>query len=363
MKDSKILYLVPDLIGPPGGIGRYGRLVCRALLGAQRSVDVISLLDKEPAKGTAAETMPGARYSPCGGSRWRFVNKSIGTALRQRPNLVICGHANFGPLAATAARLARAPYGVFIYGIEVWEPLSPLRKRALQNAAVVWSISAFTARRAVQTNGLNPDRVRILHNCLDPEFRPPSQVLFKRAPTLLTVSRLSRAEQYKGHDYIIRALPALRKQFPNLTYAVVGDGDWMPDLQRLARDCGVEESVRFHGFISNAELENQYRQAAVYAMPSRGEGFGFVFLEAMAYGLPVVGGNVDATAEVVENGTTGIIVDPQSAADIAQAIGQLLENPELRVQMGQAGQERVASLFGFDRFQETFLTYLQEMGA
>jgi phosphatidylinositol alpha-1,6-mannosyltransferase len=168
---------------------------------------------------------------------------------------------------------------------------------------------------------------------------------------MLTVARLSQAEQYKGHDFVIRAMPTLLERFPKLVYHVVGDGDWRRDLDALAGQMRVERAVRFHGSVSEQELRRHYAQASVFVMPSRAEGFGFVFLEAMAHGLPVVAGNVDATSEVVVDGETGYLVDPTSVRALVTAISRLLGDRDLRLLMGSAGRARVRENFGYDRFR------------
>src|SRR5690606_2090267 len=145
-----------------------------------------------------------------------------------------------------------------------------------------------------------------LHNCLDPQFQPQKIKAGKSASlSLLTVARMSLNEQYKGYDVVIRALPQLLAQFPGLIYNVVGDADGRPMLEALAAEQGVAHAVRFHGVVSEEELVRHYHEASVFVMPSRFEGFGFVFLEAMTYGKPVVCGNEDASVEVVRDKTTG----------------------------------------------------------
>ena len=230
----------------------------------------------------------------------------------------------------------------------------------MARAAQVIAISQFTLGKAQQTNGVTAAQGRVLYNCLDPEFH---QVATTRPgpPRLLTVARMSLAEQYKGHDYVIRAMPALLAHFPDLTYHIIGDGDARPGLAQLAAETGVSQAIHFHGFVSAAELQRHYEAATIYIMPSQAEGFGFVFLEAMSHGLPVIAGNQDATPEVVADGETGLLVDPTSVPAITTAAARLLADDGLRRQMGQAGRRRVQQQFSFDQFQQTLLTYLAEL--
>lgn len=358
-----VLYLVPDLLGPPSGIARYGRLVTAALAGFAAPLNLVSLADAAQTDAAQADAaaLPLSGYYPCAGQKLRFVRQAARLALQERPALLLNGHPHFAALSWLLAQLVGARLVSFIYGIDAWEPLAPLRRAGLRRSAQIIAISHYTARRAQQANGLPAARMRVLHNCLDPEFTPAPLPSSQVGLRLLTVARLSLREQYKGHDVVIRALPALRQQFPGLVYDVVGDGDGRAALEELARQQQVQDVVRFHGFVSAAELRQRYREAAVFVMPSRAEGFGFVFLEAMNYGLPVVGGNVDATVEVVADGQTGYLVDPQDVTAVGARIAALLADPALRRQMGLAGQQRVQEKFGVPQFRHKLHHYLAEV--
>jgi glycosyltransferase involved in cell wall biosynthesis len=355
-----VLYLVPDLLGPPGGIARYCRLVARALLESGVPLHVVALMDRPD--GRPAPLPAALSYTPCAGSRPAFVRAAARQALRSRPGLVLAGHVNFAPLAWALARLARAPQATFIYGIDAWTPLSQARRSSLQRADRILAISRYTAAQSTQVNALDPSRLRILHNCLDPqlELAPATPPSTNAAPSLLTVARMSLAEQYKGHDMVIRAMPELLRRFPDLRYDIVGDGDARPGLQALTQELGVGDAVRFHGIVSEAELRQHYAQASLFIMPSRAEGFGFVFLEAMAHGLPVIGGNVDATPEVVVHGETGLLVNPTSVDDIVEATSRLLREDALRLRMGDAARRVVLARFSYASFQRRLVEELSE---
>ncbi len=359
----RILYLVPDLFGPPSGIARYCRMVCRALTESGHRVTTVSLLDQNNARGEAKTTFPKMRYFPCSGDRRQFIGRGL-RSLRTRPDLILVGHPNFAPLGLGLGLLSRAKIVNFIYGVDAWEPLSPLRRRSLSAGQRIISISRFTATRSAQVNGIPMEKVRILHNCLDPHFQGRDTATSPDTNanlSLLTVARMSFLEQYKGHDVVIKALPELLKQFPDLVYDVVGDGDGRPILEELCKAQGVEAAVRFHGVVSEEELIERYQKASVFVMPSRFEGFGFVFLEAMTYGKPVVCGHADASVEVVSDGETGFTVDPTSVGAVADASARLLGDAELRALMGQAAIQRVEDKFGFPHFKEQLLAFLGEV--
>lgn len=361
MKAPQILYLVPDLFGPPGGIARYCRLVCQALTETGFQLTVIALHDQSVDVRQAKTAFPTMRYSACGGDRVLFARRAL-LSRRLHPAVVIVGHPHFSHLGWLIARIARAKLVTFMYGVEVWEPLSRLRRAALKKSDQWIAISQFTAQRAALSNALVLNKIRILYNCLDPQFQQFEPLQPKKLDlSLLTVARLSLVEQYKGHDYVIRAMPVLLKSYPHLIYYIIGDGDARPGLEALAAREGVAHAVRFLGFVSEAEITRYYRDTSVFIMPSRGEGFGFVFIEAMAQGTPAIGGNMDATPEVIVDGETGYLVDPLSLEAIVEATSRLLADRALRERMGQAAQQHVQQKFGVEQFKRTLLAHLEEL--
>lgn len=359
--DSRILYLVPDLFGPPSGIARYCRMVTRALEAGGDAPRIISLLDQPSGIKDARHELKRSHYFPCSGNRKKFLRLALRAAL-QKPKLILCGHPNFAPLAQVLARLTNAKMVSFIYGIDAWQPLSKIKRQSLNASDLILSISHFTARRAHEVNGIDARKIRILHNCLDPAFAPQNSAASTcstSVPNLLTVARLSLNEQYKGHDVVIRALPQILPLFPNLVYNIVGDGDGRAKLENLVREIGVAQNVKFHGAVSHDELVRFYRKTSLFVMPSRFEGFGFVFLEAMCYGKAVICGNQDASVEVVKNGETGLTVDPQNPDELARAVNTLLNDQQRMQKMGERGLQVLAEQFSFEKFQATLKSHLE----
>jgi phosphatidyl-myo-inositol dimannoside synthase len=355
------LYLVPDLFGRPGGIARYCRMVCRGLVASGVPVRTIALHDVPAAREEARKALPAMSYMGCSSDRIRFSATAL-SALSSRPTSILVGHVNFAPLGYALSRLLRIPFSVFMYGVEVWDALPPSRGRALRAADEWIAISEYTARQAAKANGLDADRIAILNNCLDPDLdKGIAQSDQDGQLSLLTVGRIEAGENFKGHDFVLRAMPALLQRFPTLVYDVVGDGKGRPTLEALAQKLGVSGAVRFHGVVSEEELVRRYAEASVFIMPSRREGFGFVFLEAMAYGKPAIGGNEDATPEVIADGVTGYVVDARSPSALAEAAGRLLADASLRRRMGEAAAARARERFGFPHFQQGLLSQLSNL--
>ena len=169
---------------------------------------------------------------------------------------------------------------------------------------------------------------------------------------VLIVGRLWGRGLLKGQKGLISVWPRVLECFPQAELWIVGEGKGRGELEAVARSMGVDGAVRFTGQVPDAELETIYRAADVYAMPSRGEGFGLVFAEAMAVGLPCIASKLDAGSEVVVNGETGILVDPANLDELFEAIKGLLGDKDLRARMGQAGQRRATEFFSLDSFNQ-----------
>jgi phosphatidylinositol alpha-1,6-mannosyltransferase len=162
---------------------------------------------------------------------------------------------------------------------------------------------------------------------------------------------MASSERYKGHDQLLAVWPLVRQAIPDAQLIIAGTGDDVPRLTAAARQAGGGEGIFFTGRISDATLEALYPRTAVFAMPARAEGFGIVYLEAMRHRLPCVAGIHDAAGEVVEHGKTGFLVDQSKPEELGAVLIQLLANPPLREQMGDAGLRRLKVLFTFDQFQ------------
>jgi glycosyltransferase involved in cell wall biosynthesis len=144
---------------------------------------------------------------------------------------------------------------------------------------------------------------------------------------ILTLARLPGAERYKGVDEVLDAMPALLADEPTLTYLIAGDGDDRGRLEAKARDLRIDDRVVFTGFVREDEKADHFRLADVFAMPGRGEGFGFVFLEALACGVPVVGSAVDGSREALRDGVLGELANPSDPTSVSNSIRRALDKP------------------------------------
>lgn len=330
----KILAMLSDGYGARGGIARYNCDLLRALSECSSVSQVLVV----PRQGSGQPDLPRKvrQLSPQPGKiGWSL--RSISTAMGIRPDVVFCGHLHAVPLAAIVARVLSRPLWVQIHGIEAWSCRSSLVARAVRSAALVTSVSRFTRRRFLQWCDIAPDRCRVLPNTVSDVFSRPasSRDLAVRygledRKVILTVGRMSSTERYKGHDRVIAALPDVRMRCPQAAYLIVGDGDDRVRLAGLATQHGVREHVIFAGGVPDHELAQHFALADVFAMPSTGEGFGIVFLEAAACGVPVIGGCADGSMDALAEGRIGAAIAPDDAAQLADAIVCVLQDPPPR---------------------------------
>ena len=256
---------------------------------------------------------------------------------RQRPQRVICGHVLLLPLVAPLCRLWQVPYVVVTYGKEVWHPQPPRVQRALQGADQIWAISRYSRDQACTANQLEPKRVWMLPCVVDGDtFCPgpadPALVTaygLAHGPVLMTVARLWSGDIYKGVDVTIRALPTIAQVFPTVKYLVIGRGDDQPRLAALAQEVGVADRVVFAGFVPTEKLVDHYRLADAYVMPSQ-EGFGIVYLEALACGVPALSGDQDGSADPLQDGRLGWRVPHRDADAVAAACLEMLQGDDPR---------------------------------
>jgi phosphatidylinositol alpha-1,6-mannosyltransferase len=186
---------------------------------------------------------------------------------------------------------------------------------------------------------------------------------------VLTVARLDPEHAYKGVDVLLQAWPLVMRRVPSAELVVAGDGRDRGRLEDLVRSLGLGGAVRFAGRVSDRELIGLYGSAMTFALLARaplglrpvGEGFGIVLIEAGAAGLPVVAGNAGPAPEVVVDGETGILVDPEDKFAVADAIVELFQNPEIRRRMGDAGQKRVAQQYSYDAFRARVADLLEAL--
>jgi len=358
----KVLLLSPGMFVREGGIERLMRLYLKALgelceqSGREGTVESLCLSDED---GLTVGRDDLAAYSGNSLKQHQgFARNKLRfalTVLRRARNcdLIVCGHIN----QLVVARIARTVnpklrYCVVAHGIEVWRPYGLIERWALRGADRILCVSEFTRKQMLRFDKrLEPNRLKVVPNALDPRLagggdaatvipEPP------HAPTILSVGRLTRSDSYKGFDTLIEAMPKALAECHEARLRIVGTGDNLPRLRALATERGVADAVHFLGRVSDSALRAEYARCNVFALASRAEGFGLVYLEALTQGKPCIGAKAGAAPEVIgESG--GLCVGYGNVPELAAAIVELLRHPSDSAALRARAQE-----FSFERFRE-----------
>jgi glycosyltransferase involved in cell wall biosynthesis len=344
------LLLTPELFSGEGGIARILRLYLKALCEISGDKDRVRFLSLND---SVVDSIELRRYSSSALAEWRVCNRrKLEFCLAARrmcaeSDRVICGHVAQLPVVWLASRMNRRfTYYVVAHGIEVWRPFSCLERRALKGARRIICVSDFTQNQLLERCDFLAGKTVVLHNALDPYLDPAmTRVASKGPPVILTISRLSSADNYKGIGHLIAAMPSVRAVFPDAKLRIVGRGDGLRELQSLSRRLKTESAVDFAGYLSDAELAGEFERCRLFALPSQKEGFGLVYLEAMAHGRPCLGARSGGVPEVITD-ETGVLVEYGDVPGIGAALAGALA----REWNAEPILER-ARLFSYSRFK------------
>jgi len=350
---SQVLLLTPMFNGRDG-ISLVSRVAASALAEHGLPVNVYSLC-KEP----CTEVPAGITLWTAENSSYKFVAKVASEALRavSANCRVLAMHVH---LAGTALPLVwrGAEMSIFLHGIEVWKPLRMKERIALRAASKVLANSDYTVQRFCETNHDFSDLpIDVCPLGISPLFGSVTGPSLEAGRFALIVGRLVGESRYKGHDTLLELWPAILDKFPNFKLVVAGDGPDRLRLQEKASALGMQDAVHFTGLVNDEELKRLYRDCEFFVMPSMAEGFGLVYLEAMRARKACIGAP-GAAAAVIEDGRTGIIVDPRHRDELLGALLSLIGQPQRCVQMGNAGYERFLRKFTAEHFGEMLLAAL-----
>ncbi|MGF1676221.1 MAG: glycosyltransferase [Rivularia sp. (in: cyanobacteria)] len=362
-KNLNHIFVFLEIFSREGGIQSYVKDVFRAYETLPESIkaEVFLLRDaKDCVNPFESERLQfhyfQTKSSQLGRARmtWALLNRLI----HQRPDHVFCGHVYLAPLVGMLCQPLGIPYTVMTHGKEVWQPLPKLTKANLQKASQIWTVSHYTREIASGANNLDTDKIQVLPCAVNGDrFTPGSKPTdlverygLRGAKVLMSVTRLWSGDIYKGVDVTILALSQIAEVFPEVKYLVIGRGDDQPRLAQLAEDLGVQDRVIFAGFVETEELVEHYRLADAYIMPSQ-EGFGIVYLEAMACGIPVLSGDADGSDDPLQNGKLGWRVPHRDRDAVAAACIEILTGDDPRCN-GEWLRKEAISLFGIEAFQK-----------
>jgi glycosyltransferase involved in cell wall biosynthesis len=358
---KRIIGLFPELLGV-GGIQEAGRQTVAALdeIARRRGWKTLFLsLNDAPGEHVVSSGTLDSQFRAFGRAKARFFLAAARMAL-DTAAIVLAAHPNLALPAAFMKRLSPQLKSVVVcHGVEVWQLLPRVRRAALRRADLVIAPSHFTVQKIHEIQGIPIDKIRRLPWPLSPTFlslaarstelEPPAE--FPNGKVILTVGRWAASERYKGVDDLIRAFAQLRPAIPDLHLVVAGEGDDLVRLQKLAAEMNVTDVVHFLQGLSREKLAACYGRADVFALPSTGEGFGLVFLEAMAFGKPIVAAAAGGATDLVENEVNGLLVPAHNPEQLASALARLIRDDALRSTLGRRGLERVHAQYSFGRFE------------
>ena len=377
------LLLAPELFTTDSGIPRILRLYLKALCelaGEKQRGRFVTLNDVEV---DSADLRPYTdarvltQWAACGRDKRRFVGATL--RLSGSTRLIICGHVAQLPVAWLASwRRPGLRYALVAHGIEVWRPFTWVERRALRGAWKIFCVSEFTRGEILKQLDLIPERLVVLPNARDPGLdnagplanagaKPVAPVTAAAMPdpaaaispepsatrpVILTVARLTSFDRYKGIEHLIDAMPAILAQKPSVKLRIVGRGDDRPRLEQRARDLRLGDAIEFTGYIEDARIKAEFAGCNLFALPSKNEGFGLVFAEAMGCGRPCLGAREGGIPEVITP-ESGVLVDYGDVPALATACLHALEKNWDRDAIRARAEE-----FSYTRFRDRLNAHL-----
>jgi len=362
-RPNLILFLTLKVFSATGGIEKVCRVVGKALYeyGLKNNVPVRVFSMHGPKRAAV-----GNRYFPAeifrgfAGARTRFVIRAVLTG--KRSQTVILSHINL-LLAGWLIKKLRPSVKLILiaHGIEIWKPLSRRHRMMLRSCDEIVSVSRFTADKIKELHGIPEEKCGVLNNCIDPFLAIPekqerNEALLKRYGfkaediILLTLTRLSEKDRYKGYDYILAAMPELISENKNIKYLLAGSysDEEKKYIDSLIEKFGIANNVVLSGYVEEEELPAHFTLADIYVMPSVKEGFGIVFVEAMYYGVPAIAANADGSVDALLNGRLGLLIDPAKPEAITGAIKKMLTDRKKYI----PDHDLLMQHFGYEHYKE-----------
>ena len=364
-KPQQFCLLFPNIFNFQGGIQTYSKFLLQTLqnLYPQATYQIFLKYDSQP---STHQFLAKTQFH-CFGKLPRWLQsilltiKIILLGIWQKPTLVITTHLNYSIPCYWLKRLTGIPYWVVVHGEEAWQLQNLLLQTALHQADKIIAVSNYTKQRLFTEQQLNPAKISILPNTFNAnrfQIAPKPNYLLQRyglnsqQPIILTVSRLGKTSApHKGYYQILQALVKIRSHLPNVHYLLAGKGDERPQIESLITQLNLEKNVTLTGFIPDEELCDHYNLCDVFALPSCIEGFGIVYLEALACGKPVLAGNQDGAVDPLDGGRLGCLVDPKDTEAIADNLQQILQGTYPNPLLFQPEVLRQATIAKFEQTQ------------
>ena len=374
---QKHFYLIfPNIFGFKGGVQVYSTFLLTALqqLYPEARYDVFLKYDTHVPSNNSF--LSQTRFHHFGRFYRKIQNlliilQTILWGLISKPSLIILTHVNYGILGYALSRLIGTHYWIVAHGDEVWHLNNRVYQWIFKQAETVIAVSHYTRNKLMNEQGLSPQQVIVLPNTFDAkrfQIQPKPDYLLQRyhlspeQPIILTVSRLGKtAAPHKGYYQVLQALVKIRQQLDNIHYLIVGKGDAVTQIQSLIQQLNLENYVTLTGFVPDEELCSYYNLCDVFALPSCIEGFGIVYLEALACGKPILAGNCDGAVDPLEQGNLGCLVNPNDVDAIAENLIQILQGHHANIVLYQPDllRKKAIEKFEFSQFKNQLFKLIE----
>lgn len=367
---KKVILLTLQTFCATGGIQKMSRTLAHAILTICKKTNwqfkLLSLYDAD--NDLLPQYIPAANFTGFNKNRPAFVIKAVSSI--KNGDTIILSHINFAVIGVIIKLLKpKSNVWLIAHGIEVWRPLTIQQKLLVKYCDKILCVSEFTKDQLIIRHGTDSKKCFILNNAIDPfiqhptDFSKPAGLLtrYSLKPDNLivfTLTRLASTEKYKGYDNVIVAIGKLKKRFPGIKYILSGKYDQKEEMRvkEMIEKNDVADNVILTGFVDESELVNHFLLADIFVLPSKKEGFGIVFIEALACGLPVICGNADGSVDAIRNGELGKAINPDDGEMLEKQIAETLLNP-LDLQRRKFLQEKCLQYFN----EGTYINNLQEL--
>lgn len=368
---TKVLFLTLKTFSFTGGIEKVCRSLSRVLydLSEEELIQstVYSMYDKNTDRDS--RYLSKNQFHGFNGNREKFVIQSFLSGLKA--DVILLSHIHLINIVYFIKKIhPHKKIYLLAHGIEIWKKLSDTKLKMLNQLDKIICVSQFTANKIMEMHHIPSSQLEVLNNCLDPFYYKPSefdkpQILLDRYNLnrenliLFSLSRLSSSEKYKGYDHTIELLPQLLEEYPNLVYLLGGKWDAVEKkrLDNLIAINHLQEHIRMIGFIDEAELTEHFLLSDIFILPSKKEGFGIVFIEALASGLRVIAGNKDGSVDALQNGALGLLVDPDDQDGILNSLAMLLQHSQTEKEKKNL-QEKCVQAFGYKKYLKSLRNLL-----
>lgn len=385
MNRKKIVIFSEDFPPTSGGIAQWAAGVANSIYRMGHDLRVITRYRSNDHSGNNSKWKFPIHFVK--GKHWKklrswYCYKSIKNLYKEGflPDLIIATTWNFARSITNITKKKGTKLLLVVHGLEVTRKMSLIKRkwlsRTLVRSDLVIAVSNFTRQRVLEAYKLDPEKILVFPNGIDMSIFDPRLDITSlkhnyRLRNEKIILTLARVVERKGHDRVIKAIPKVMKEFPNLKYIISGDwnNNYYLRLQELIKELNLENVVIFTGYVNPDEIQQFYNLCDVYIMPSREieetgdtEGFGITYLEANACEKPVIGGNSGGVSDAVVDGVTGFLVNPMDSDEIAEKLILLLSDPQLSQKLGKQGRERIEKSYTWDRISKKMLNEIFQQG-